>query len=184
MPKPVSEVFANLQKGAEYVLNSDYDILWGGPDGTPLNEYNDYVEALNIPARSITTSDSRTANSATAKIATEMVFEDLEVTWRVKPDFKLRAAIEKWMSKAKSVDSLGVVKTGYFDDYCLKNNCRIYAGNVLSGGSSGLGRFTPKVTVIGTYPTAIQAIAFSTEGGEYIKLTATFHCHLIPSITS
>ena len=88
------------------------------------------------------------------------------------------------MSKAKSVDSQGVIKTGYFDEYCGRNNCRIYAGNVLNGGSSGFGRFTPKVTIIGIYPTGMQAISFSTEGGEYIKFTVTFHCHIIPSITS
>jgi hypothetical protein len=184
MPKSVGDIFGLLKSAGEYVLNSDYDIKFGGPDGSPLNAYQDYVEALSIPSRTLSTSDSRTANSASAKIASDITFEDLEVTWRVKPDFKIYKDVEKWMNKAKKVSSQGVITTGYFDDYCKKNNCRIYAGNVLSGGSSGLGALFPIVTIIGIYPTTMQTIPFSTEGGEYIKFTATFHCYVIPSLAS
>lgn len=176
MPLSVYDVYNTLRKGKDYVLTSDYDIKWfGGKHSSGLNRYNNYVETVNIPGTSIQTNDSRTANSLPAKIASEIVYEDLEVSWRIPSDFEIFYTIESWMSDAKSIDSNGYVTTGYFDDYCKKYKCQIQRGTTPVSGQ----KKTTIVEINGLYPTNRQAISFSTEGNEYVKFTVTFACYQI-----
>lgn len=167
--KKVSEIQAQLRNGRDYVLNSDYDLIWSGPNASDLNQYNDYIESVNIPGRSISTDDSRIANTVTAKIASDIGYEDFEVTWRVPKDFKIMYSIEEWMNDVMSIDTNGVMTIGYFDTYCKRNQCDIRLSSEATTLSS----------IKGLYPTNRQAIAFSNEGGEYIKLAVTFYCHII-----
>lgn len=167
--KKISEIQAQLRNGRDYVLTSDYDLMWRGKNASPLNEYNDYIETVNLPGRSISTDDSRISNTIVAKIASDISYEDFEVSWRVPKDFKIMYAVESWMNEVLSVDKNGVYTVGYFDDYCKGNWCDIKLasdGAVIS-------------EIWGLYPTNRQAIAFSNEGGEYIKLSVTFFCHVI-----
>jgi hypothetical protein len=175
MPLRVDQVQSNLQKGKDYVLTSDYDVLWvGGNHSSILNRYNDYVETVNIPGTAIQTNESRTANSLVAKIGSELTYEDLEISWRIPSDFEIFYTIEKWMSDVKAVDTNGYVTTGYFDDYCKKYKCQIKRGSTSSTGTK-----RTIVEINGLYPINRQAISFSTEGNEYVKFTVTFACYRI-----
>ena len=169
--KKISEIKAQLESGRDYVINSDYDVLWTGKYADSLQPYNDYIEAVNIPGQGLATSESRTANSLMAKMVSDMTFEDLEITWRVTTEFEVYYALVKWMKAAKTVDTdTKIVATYYWDDYCKSNRCDIITNTPTRG----------TVCVIdGLYPTNIQSIPFSTEGGEYIKLTATFAVNYI-----
>lgn len=178
MPDPVNSVLTKLKTGRDYILNSSYDILWTGYNASRLNApFNGYIEAVNIPGRTISTSEVRLGNTIAAKHANELSFEDLEITWRVSEDFGIYNAIAYWMDAVKEVLPDGSMRTGYFDDYCLDNRCEISI--IPSGSGQGGKQKQPVVVIEGLYPTAIQSIAFSSEGGEYIKLTATFSCYRI-----
>lgn len=176
MPLSVYDVHNTLRKGKDYVLTSDYDVLWaGGNHSSALNRYNNYVETVNIPGTAIQTNESRTANSLVAKIASELTYEDLEISWRIPSDFEIFYTIEKWMSDVKAVDTNGYVTTGYFDDYCKKYKCQIQRGTTPASGQ----RKNAIVEINGLYPVNRQAITFSTEGNEYVKFTVTFACYRI-----
>jgi len=180
--KTIEEMQADIAKGTDYVLNSEYDVIWYGSGmADELNAYNQYIESVNIPGKTIAVTESRTANSLAAKIAGEISFEDLEVTWRVNKNFQVMAALEAWMSKVKTVDKDNyTVTTGFWDDYCLKNSCEILTTEAsASGGESG--NFATKVVceIRGIYPVSVQSIQFSSEGGDYIKVTATFACYKV-----
>jgi len=179
--KTVNEVFTLLQKATEYVLNSDYAVTWEGDDASPLNEYNHYIEAISIPGRTIQTNESVTANSLRAKIGQDISFDDFEITWRLTTDFKVYGIIEKWMSKVKTINSanpagggaITSVTTGFYDEYCTRNSCRV--GTLVNIAQPP--RYICKIQ--GLYPTTMQSIAFSAEGGEYLKLSTTFSCFSI-----
>lgn len=185
MALPLQTVFTKLQTASQYVLNSDYDLLWYGDYAGLLNPYNEYVENLNIPGKTINTNESRTSNSIAAKIAGEVTFEDFEVTWRVTGDFGVYKAINNWMKAVKQLDQGGTVVTGYFSDYCEYQKCKIgllppnQFGTSTDGNSSTNAQMQTIVTIDGLYPTALQAIQFSAEGGEYIKVVATFACYKV-----
>jgi hypothetical protein len=168
---------ANNIGSAQYILNSDYSVVWSGSLAVGLNEYNKYLEGIAVPSRSISTNESRTANSLAAKIATETTIEDMEVTWRLTGNMGVYKAIENWMSAAKSVSADGSITTGYFDDYCVNQQCQI-------GISRNPGSSTEKIitTIKGLYPTNLQAIQFSADGGEYLKVIVTFACYRIEKI--
>lgn len=183
MAKKVSEILSLLRSASEYVLTSEYDVLWSGTHASPLNDFNDYIETVSVPGRTIQTSESVTANSIPAKVASSITFEDLEITWRVKPDFGIYYKIEDWMNAVKQVDSNGYVRTGFFDDYCKANKCRIATFDPPTGGGgrgSGGARTASAVCEIqGLYPTTMQSIQFSSEGGDYVKVSVTFTCFLV-----
>ncbi len=172
----VEEVLDDLKKGQGYVLTSDYDIEWlSGNFSKTLNDYNSYVETVSVPGKTIQTSDSRTANSLLAKIATDVAFEDLEITWRIPADFKIFYVIDDWMNEAIDISN-GRIITGYFDDYCKNYKCKIKKGLQAKGQSSITSAIA---TIDGLYPINRQAIAFSTEGNDYVKFTVTFACYNI-----
>lgn len=178
MPDPVNSVLTKLKAGKDYVLTSSYDILWRGNLASNLNNpFNAYIEAVSIPGRTIATSEVRLGNTIPAKHASEISFEDLEITWRVTEDFKIYDALVDWMNAVKSVDADGGTTTGYFNDYCLKQECEISI--IPSGSGQGGTKKQPVVVIKGLYPTAIQTISFTSEGGDYVKLTATFSCYRI-----
>ena len=56
--KKVSEIQEQLRSGRDYILTSDYDLMWIGKNASPLNAYNDYIETVNLPGRSISTNES------------------------------------------------------------------------------------------------------------------------------
>lgn len=161
---------------AQYVLNSDYSVVWGGILAEPLNNYNKFLEGISVPSKTISTNESRIANTIPAKIAAETTIEDMEVTWRLSGDLGAYRAIEKWMNAAKSVDVYGVVTTGYFDDYCKNQFCQVGISRTV-GGTTGIEKTI--TTIKGLYPTNLQAIQFAAEGGEYLKVVATFACYRI-----
>ena len=110
------KIMTNLKKAGNYILNSDYTIVWQGSHASPLNTWNEYIESITIPGKTITTNESRIANSVVAKIAGDISYEDMEITWRLSSDMKLYSAISDWMSAAKNVNAeLGVVTTGYYE---------------------------------------------------------------------
>lgn len=163
------KIMTNLKKAGNYILNSDYTIVWQGSHASPLNTWNEYIESITIPGKTITTNESRIANSVVAKIAGDISYEDMEITWRLSSDMKLYSAISDWMSAAKNVNAeLGLVTTGYWDDYCKANQVSV-----------GVGQKGNKFLVTGLYPTSLQSIQFSAEGGETVKVTATFSCYII-----
>lgn len=166
MAKSVQDIMTTLRTAGDYFLNSEYSVLWGGRLASNLNKWNDYIESVTIPGKTIQTNDSRTANSIIKKIATDVTFEDMEVTWRLNQEASPYLAIEEWQSAAKNYNTSGVMVTGYWDDYCLSNNCLIKVGpsNV------------PFVQIFGLYPTNMQTIQLSSEGGEYVKFSCTFAC--------
>lgn len=180
--RSISEIQSDIAKGTDYVLNSEYDIIWYGSGmADTLNPYNHYIENINIPGKSIAVSESRTANSLVSKMAGEITFEDLEITWRLNKNFEVIAKLESWMSKVKKVDPDDfTVTTGFWDDYCKKNSCEIMVTEASSAGGD-VGNFSTKVVceIRGLYPTSIQSIQFSSEGGDYIKVTATFACYKV-----
>lgn len=178
MPKKISEI-AGLLYGQtkatqirQYVSNSDYDVLWTGTLAGKLQQYNDYIETVNIPGQAISTNESRTANSFVAKTAGDMTFEDLEISWRVTSEFGVYYALMSWMKSAKIlVDPISKYTIcGYYDEYCTSQRCDIIT-NIPTPGAV--------VVIDGLYPTNVQSMPFSTEGGEYVKLTATFSCNYI-----
>ena len=81
--KKVSEIQEQLRSGRDYILTSDYDLMWIGKNASPLNAYNDYIETVNLPGRSISTNESTIANMISAKVASSVSYEDFEVSWRV-----------------------------------------------------------------------------------------------------
>lgn len=170
---PLVNILSKLRTAEkDYVLNSDFNVTWTGLHVGDLNEYNDYIETVNIPERTIQTSDSRIANSLTAKLGTDITVGDMEMSWRLTGDFGVLYSIEAWMKAVKAIGVLGsgeaFYTSGYFQEYCIANSCRISnrAGQEL-------------VTIQGLYPTSLQSISFSSEGGEYLKATATFSCYLL-----
>jgi hypothetical protein len=167
--KKVSEIQEQLRSGRDYILTSDYDLMWIGKNASPLNAYNDYIETVNLPGRSISTDENKIANMISAKVASSVSYEDFEVSWRVPKDFKIIYAVETWMNDVMGVDDNGVIRIGYFDDYCTANSCDIK----LSSEETVISQ------ILGLYPINRQAIAFSNEGGEYIKFSATFSCYKI-----
>lgn len=162
------KIMTNLKKAGNYILNSDYIVVWqGNPHASPLNTWNEYIESITIPGKTITTNESRIANSVVAKIAGDIAYEDMEITWRLSSDMKLYSAISDWMGAAKQVDAQsGLIITGYWDDYCKANQVKVQVG---------LSEFL----VTGLYPTSLQSIQFSAEGGETVKVTATFSCYIV-----
>lgn len=181
MPLDIFTVHNKLKQGRDYLINSDYDVIFsGGGYSDAVNEFSDYIETVSIPAATISTTDSRTANSLVAKMAGDITYEDLEITWRVTKDFKILNIITNWMNESKSVDSTGFISTGYWDDYCAKYKCQITTGGTTSKDSNGnttrnKGNILAQIN--GLYPISRQAVSFSTEGGEYVKFTASFSCY-------
>lgn len=178
MPKPLSQILSSVKKGTDLVLNSDYDVVWTGVYPAGLNQYNEYMESIAIPGKTIQTNDVKTANSIVQKIANDITFEDMEVVWRLPKTMMVYKIIDFWMSKVKQIDTnTGFVTTGYFDDYCLANSCEIS----VTTGSNNQGGFenTKIVRIRGLYPTSVQSIQFSGEGGEYLKLNTTFACYTV-----
>jgi hypothetical protein len=176
MAEIVKTVLTKLLSGSDFVLNSQYYLKWTGNNCNSLNTYNDYVESINVPGRTIATSDSRTGNSIVSKIASDITVEDVEIVWRM-PQISdtsqgnsLYALLENWMAAAKEVSDDGSIFTGFFDDYCRANSLDI--GYLKNPNNK------PEVMayVRGIYPTGLQNIQFSSEGGDYIKITATFYC--------
>ena len=167
----IIDVMSTLRQAGKYFLNSDYDLIWKGTYASALNEWNDSVESITIPGKTIQTSETRTANSVTAKLATDVTFEDMDITWRLDDDLGAYRALDTWMAAAKSIDNKGTITTGYWDDYCYRQQL------LVSGGVSKKSMFL----IDGLYPTALQSIQFSAEGGEYMKLTCTFTCYLVVS---
>lgn len=170
---PVQNILAKLTTAQkDYVLSSDFNVTWSGSHAGGLNEYNDYIETISIPERTIQTSDSRTANSLVAKLGTDITVGDMEMSWRLTGDFGVLYSIEAWMKAVKAIGVLGsgevFYTSGYFQDYCISNSCRI-------ANRDG----QELVTVQGLYPTSLQNISFSSEGGEYLKATATFTCYAL-----
>lgn len=170
---PIVNILSKLRTAQnDYVMNSDFDVLWTGLHVGDLNNYNEYIETINIPERSIQTSDSKVANSVNAKLGTDITVGDMEMSWRLTGDFGVLYSIEAWMKAVKAIGVLGsgeaFYTSGYFQEYCIVNSCRISnrAGQEL-------------VTIQGLYPTSLQSISFSSEGGEYLKATATFSCYLL-----
>ena len=177
MPKNISEIFAKLKNGTDYILNSDYDALWIGPNASPLNDYNEYIESINVPGRNIQTNDVKTANSLNQKIANDMTYEDMEVVWRLPKQLSVLKLITGWMDTVKRADANGFITTGYFEEYCIPNSCQIS----ITTGSGNVGGFenTKICQITGLYPTAYQSIQFSADGGEHIKLNTTFACYQV-----
>ena len=169
--KKLVDIMTRLRQAGDYFLNSDYGLLWSGRYAGRLNNWNSYVENITVPGKTIQTNDSRTANSLVAKIAGDITFEDMEITWRLEDNLDLYFALNEWVAAAKGIDDFGVITTGYWDDYCRYNNL------LVSGGASS----KPMFLIDGLYPTSIQSIQFSAEGGEYVKLTTTFSCYHVRS---
>lgn len=168
MAKSVTDIVTTLRKAGSYFLSSEYSLLWSGKNASSLNDWNEYIEAITIPGKTIQTSDSRTANSIIRKIATDITFEDMEITWRLDEKLSPYRIIEDWQSQAKNYNLAGTMITGYWDDYCLSNNCLIKLGS----------KDIPSIIVRGLYPTNLQSIQMSAEGGEYVKFSCTFSCFL------
>jgi hypothetical protein len=168
--KKVVDVFSSLQRATEYVLNSDYVVVWKGVNANALTPYNQYIESVAIPGKTIQTGDSVTANSLKAKVGQDVGFDDLEMTWRLTTDFGLMYAIDDWMDSVKTISEEGYIKTGFYDEYCKRNSCQIGTQADING--------SPFIVceIKGLYPITKQAIQFSAEGGEYIKLSVTFSC--------
>lgn len=178
MPDPVNSVLSKLKSGKDYILTSSYDVLWTGNLAGRLNQpFNGYIEAVNIPGRTIATSEVKLGNTIAAKHASELTFEDLEITWRVSEDFAIYDAIVDWMNAVKSVDVDGGTTTGYFRDYCLSQKCEISI--IPSSSGQGSTQKKPVVVIDGIYPVGLQTISFTSEGGDYVKLTVTFSCYRI-----
>lgn len=171
--KSVKDILTTLVNASSYTLNSDYEVVWAGPDAGTLNAYNDVLESMNIPAKTINTNDSRTANSLSAKIASDVTFEDFEVSWRMPRDFGVFYSVKNWMNKAKGVGidtgvgNLVTVKTGFYDEYCSANSCQIKTAKGLVCRINGL------------YPINSQPVQFSSEGGEVLKYSVTFAVRFI-----
>lgn len=164
----IKDVLAKIQSASlAPVLNSDYDIIWSGTLASTLNAYNESMETVNIPGTAISTNESRTASSLVAKIASELTFEDLEITWRMPQDFGLLKEIRTWMNAVKPIIKNGnsiSVKTGDYNEYCVAQSCTIRT----------VRNPVTICTIDGLFPTNAQSIQFSAEGGDVVKLTATF----------
>ena len=190
MPLDIYTVHNRLKQGKDYLINSDYDVIFSGGNNfsDKLNEYADYIETVSIPSTTIATSDMRTANSLVSKMASDITYEDLEITWRIPQDFSIFYTIGNWMNEIKGVDSTGFITTGYWDDYCGKYKCQITTGSRVSKDSEGKtqrskGNILAQIN--GLYHINRQAVAFSTEGGEYVKFTVSFACyHIVTDATS
>jgi len=170
MQKPLKDMLSAIRAAKDFINNSDFSVMWDGTHASTMNQYNDYIESITIPGRTIQTSESKTANSLVAKIASDISVEDMEITWRVPFDFGIVYALENWMKAVKnpgrSPSGEVYTTTGYFNDYCLANNCTI---------SDSQGSQYTKIQ--GLYPISLQTIQFSNEGGEYIKVSTIFACY-------
>jgi hypothetical protein len=144
-----------------------------------MNAFNGYIESVNIPGRSINVNESRTANSIPAKIAGEVAVEDLEVTWRATEDFSVYSAIRNWMNAVKRVTPTGSVVTGYCQNQACKIGILPASAFTTSENQTSNPTMTTIVTIDGLYPINLQAIQFQAEGGEYVKIVATFSCYKI-----
>ena len=105
MPKPLSQILSSVKNGTDLVLNSDYDVVWTGVYPAGLNQYNEYMESIAIPGKTIQTNDVKTANSIVQKIANDITFEDMEVVWRLPKTMMVYKIIDFWMSKVKQIDT-------------------------------------------------------------------------------
>lgn len=169
----VDNILAKMSQAQtnEYVLNSDFSVTWQGQHASQLNAHNEQIISIAIPERTIETIDSKTANAVTAKLGTSVSVGDMEVSWRLTKDFGVLYSIESWMKSVKAIGRVGgeaFFVSGYFSDYCLSNSCKI-------SNAAGI----ELITVEGLYPIGLQNVSFSAEGGDYLKVTATFTCYLL-----
>jgi hypothetical protein len=140
--------------------------------GLGARDFSNYVESVNLPGRSFTTSDIKFGTGFTKKMPYNSVFEDLQITMKVDEDSRIKAFFDAWQRKIHNNDT-GFME--YQDNY--KCQIKIY---VYSKSDS-----VPYiVTVEDAYPVNVNSIELShATRDDYQKVTVSFAYKLWSSTT-